>query len=68
MFAAKMRGGEGIVGYEYMSDTNEIDVTRAVFRCKARRQILGQRTVCLQVDFDVVYRWNDRMDQMRVSH
>jgi hypothetical protein len=25
-------------------------------------KVKGGRTDCLQVDFDVVYRWNDRMD------
>lgn len=62
-FPAELRNGEGIIGYEYLHDTNQVDLTPGGFQMQGEAtKVKGGRTDCLQVDFDVVYRWNDRMD------
>lgn len=63
MFPAELRNGEGVIGYEYLHDTNEVDVTPGGFQMQGTaKKVLGGRTDCLRVDFDIVYRWNDRID------
>ena len=62
MFPAELRNGEGVIGYEYLHDTNQ-NVSPGGFQMQGKAtKIKGGRTGCLQVDFEIVYRWNDRMD------
>jgi hypothetical protein len=48
--------------------SHQVDLTPGGFQMQGEAtKVKGGRTDCLQVDFDVVYRWNDGWIQILLS-